>query len=310
MGTFDGSNVKLYLDGKLEATTANTSTSWTDNHYFCIGAFCDILADLQLDILLDLLMKFRYLIHLVLQLKFLVIMPIEDLKAMNQIWWGFATLTKGLTICALVESKMSVMPQVVFKMGTAKWNQLGPLMIERLWTTTQDIFIGKFAICQYRQKGMEIYGISTTQFKYRWTGDQTWSSAVNFSSFPLTAPAQLGTTNVYVGFDTTNGAFGDESYFLIPSWAVEQFSSTRGVRRSFPERSYLVATDRSVDIIDADDNTLWMRTSNGVAITSSGTQTLNVPSGVNMTQGQLVVSTNGTAGTGVYRLDFNRDTSL
>ena len=28
-----------------------------------------------------------------------------------------------------------------------------------------------------------------------------------------------------------------------------------------------------------------------------------------MTQGQLMVGTNGTAGTGVYRLDFNRDTA-
>ena len=158
-------------------------------------------------------------------------------------------------------------------------------------------------------KGMEIYAISTTQFKYRWTGDQTWSSAVNFSSYAFATPTQLGTTGAYVGFDTTNGTFGDESYFLIPSWAIQQFSTTRGVRRSFPERSYLVATDRSVDIIDADDNTLWMRTSNGVTNNLLGTQTLNIPSGITMTQGQLMVGTNGTAGTGVYRLDFNRDTA-
>jgi hypothetical protein len=159
-------------------------------------------------------------------------------------------------------------------------------------------------------KGLEIYTISTTQFKYRWTGDQTWSSAVNFSSYPFASPAQLGTTGVYVGFDTTNGTFGDESYFLIPSWAIQQFSSTRGARRSFPERSYLVATDRGADIIDADDNTLWMRVSNGdYSGQLLGVQTNNVPSSVLMAQGQLLIATNGSAGTGVYRLDFNRDTA-
>jgi hypothetical protein len=158
-------------------------------------------------------------------------------------------------------------------------------------------------------KGMEIYAISTTQFKYRWVGDQVWSSAVNFSSYVFATPTQLGTTGVYVGFDTTNGVFGDESYFLIPSWVIESFSSTRGIRRSFPERSYLIATDRGMDIIDADDNTLWMRTSNGVTNNLLGTQTLNVPSSVSMSNGQLAISTNGTSGTGVYRLDFNRDTA-
>jgi len=163
-------------------------------------------------------------------------------------------------------------------------------------------------------KGMDIYIDSTTTFKYRWTGDQTWTtpSPATLSSYPSTAPAQLGTTGVYLGFDTTNGTFGDESYFLIPSWAIEQFSNSdwqnamRGTRRSFPERSYLVATDKGVDIIDADDNTLWMRIENGAG-RSLATFTNNTPSSVFMTQGQLFIGTNGSAATGLYRFDFNRD---
>ncbi|KKU57535.1 MAG: hypothetical protein UX80_C0014G0002, partial [Candidatus Amesbacteria bacterium GW2011_GWA2_47_11b] len=158
-------------------------------------------------------------------------------------------------------------------------------------------------------KGLEIYAVSTTQFKYRWTGDQVWSSAQDFSSYSYSSPSQLGTTGVYVGFDTTNGTFGDESYFLIPSWAIQQFGPYRGTRRSFPERSYLVATDKGVDIIDADDNTLWMRIENGTG-RSLGAFTNNNPASVFMTQGQLFVGTynpSSAEATGLYRFDFNRD---
>jgi YVTN family beta-propeller protein len=39
--TFDGSTQRLYVDGALEASGTNTNPAWADNHYFCIGAFCD-----------------------------------------------------------------------------------------------------------------------------------------------------------------------------------------------------------------------------------------------------------------------------
>ncbi|MEK7163617.1 MAG: LamG domain-containing protein, partial [Patescibacteria group bacterium] len=163
-------------------------------------------------------------------------------------------------------------------------------------------------------RGMELKITSTTAFQYRWQGDQTWTtpSTSTLSSYSFSSPSQIDSTGVYVGFDTTNGVFGDESYFLIPSWAIEQFSDSdtqnamRGTKRGFPERSYLVATDKGVDILNADDNTLWMRMEQGSG-RSLGTDFNNDPSSVFMVHGSLFIGTNGSAGTGLYRFDFNRD---
>ncbi len=163
-------------------------------------------------------------------------------------------------------------------------------------------------------RGMELYINSTTTFRYRWQGDQTWTTpaTATLSSYAFASPAQIDSTGVYVGFDTTNGTFGDESYFLIPSWALEQFSSSdtqnamRGTKRGFPEKSYLVATDRGVDILNADDNTLWMRFEQGSG-RSLASSFNNVPSSVYMSHGQLFIGTNGSSATGLYRIDYNRD---
>ncbi|MEK7129563.1 MAG: LamG-like jellyroll fold domain-containing protein, partial [Patescibacteria group bacterium] len=138
-------------------------------------------------------------------------------------------------------------------------------------------------------RGMELKITSTTAFQYRWQGDQTWTtpSTSTLSSYSFSSPSQIDSTGVYVGFDTTNGVFGDESYFLIPSWAIEQFSDSdtqnamRGTKRGFPERSYLVATDKGVDILNADDNTLWMRMEQGSG-RSLGTDFNTDPSSVFM----------------------------
>jgi hypothetical protein len=158
---------------------------------------------------------------------------------------------------------------------------------------------------------MELKLTSTTAFQYRWQGTQTWITPTTstLSSYPYATPAQIDSTGVYVGFDTTNGTFGDDSYFVIPSWYIEQFNSsefaggTRGQRRTFPERSYVVINAKTIDIIDADDNTLFTRWDSRYFSDYANTGATTALSSVTMTNGQLVIGTLS----GLLRMDYAGD---
>lgn len=74
----------------------------------------------------------------------------------------------------------------------------------------------------------------------------------------------------------------------------------------FPDSAILAVTASGLYIFDAKDNTLWMK------FTQDGTYSLgadlnNNPSSVFGLNGVIYVSTNGSAGTGIYAIDFVND---
>ena len=120
---------------------------------------------------------------------------------------------------------------------------------------------------------------------------------------PGTAQA-LGTTGVSAKF--TDARYNTGDVFKIASWFIEAESSTRGAKQQFPERSTVIATASSVDIIDADTQKLWMRFSQGTSY-AIGVDANNDPSSANMLNGKAYISTNGSSATGLYTLDFAHD---
>ncbi len=105
-------------------------------------------------------------------------------------------------------------------------------------------------------KGIEITVTSTTTFT--WKEDGGADSASTAMSKGNWVQLETGDNDIWVRFSST-GTFTTNDVFRINSWVIEPFSATRGYRRDFPEQSYLVATDSTLDIIDAVEDKLWMR---------------------------------------------------
>ncbi|KKU32270.1 MAG: hypothetical protein UX47_C0015G0005 [Candidatus Collierbacteria bacterium GW2011_GWA2_46_26] len=137
---------------------------------------------------------------------------------------------------------------------------------------------------------------------FDWTNYQG-DSATGVTITPGTAQT-LGTTGVSANF--TDARYNTGDVFKIASWFIEPSSSTRGAKQQFPERSYVIATASSVDIIDADTQKLWMRFSQGTSY-AIGVDANNDPSSANMLNGKAYISTNGSSATGLYTLDFVHD---
>jgi Concanavalin A-like lectin/glucanases superfamily len=113
---------------------------------------------------------------------------------------------------------------------------------------------------------------------------------------------ETGTTDVSVTFTQTQYHAGD--LFRIASWYLEPATANdRGSKQAFPLHANLVAGDSYVDILDSDTNKLWMRFAQGTNY-ALGVDTNNDPSSVHMLNGKLYVSTNGSASTGLYEIDF------
>jgi hypothetical protein len=106
-------------------------------------------------------------------------------------------------------------------------------------------------------RGIDITIKSSTTFD--WT-DNNGNSGTGVTIVPGTAQS-LGTTGVSIEFEDYYYNVGD--VFKVASWYVEPESSTRGEKQEFPYRAEIIATNSSVDIIDADTQKLWMRFSTG-----------------------------------------------
>ncbi len=137
---------------------------------------------------------------------------------------------------------------------------------------------------------------------FDWT-DYNGNSATGTTITPGTAQTLTG-TGVSVTF--TNARYNTGDVFKIASWFVEPSGTTRGTKAQFPERSNIIATASSVDIIDADTQKLWMRFSQGTNY-ALGVDANNDPSSANALNGKLYISTNGSAATGLYTFDFSHD---
>lgn len=113
---------------------------------------------------------------------------------------------------------------------------------------------------------------------FDWTNYQG-DSATGVTITPGTAQA-LGSTGVSATF-TGGVSYNVGDVFKISSWYIEAESATRGAKQQFPERSHIIATAASVDIIDADTQKLWMRFSNGTNYIFGPTGNINSTTALN-----------------------------
>src|SRR3989344_4391665 len=154
----------------------------------------------------------------------------------------------------------------------------------------------------YTSNARTIYLTIKSPTTFDWT-DYNGNAATGTTITPGTAQTLTG-TGVSVKF--TDARYNTGDVFKIASWFVEPSSATRGAKAQFPERSYVIATASSVDIIDADTQKLWMRFSQGTNY-AMGVDANNDPSSANVLNGKTYISTNGSSATGLYTLDFAHD---
>lgn len=91
-------------------------------------------------------------------------------------------------------------------------------------------------------------------------------------------------------------------------WASEAFGAHRGNRNDFPAHAVIATTDDSIDIIDVDENKLWMRfvqaENNVIDTWGSGIR----PRRLAMKEGVLLVALSDYSSEGgLLRIDFNLD---
>ncbi len=95
----------------------------------------------------------------------------------------------------------------------------------------------------------------------------------------------LGSTGVSATFTSAKYNVGD--VFKIASWFIEAEGANRGAKQQFPERSNIISTSSSVEIIDSDTQKLWMKFTTGTAyIIGTGT-----PNSSQMLNGNLYTAT-------------------
>ena len=134
---------------------------------------------------------------------------------------------------------------------------------------------------------------------------------------------QYGITNindVYI-YDTTtdsnNGAWRDSTVSQNLSWYTEIKDDGEGDIcnistddrcgvSEFPQKAIIVASDTALYIFNAGDMKLWMKFTQGGTF-ALGADLNNNPSSVFAINGVMYVGTNGSAGTGLYALDFVTD---
>jgi len=110
--------------------------------------------------------------------------------------------------------------------------------------------------------------------------------------------------DIYV-YDTSEDSIDSAwRYDSAKSWYSEPASQTRGERREFPEKAYLIATDEGLDIIDAVDNSLWMRFKANI---SGDYNMLFGPKSVFALNGKIYASTYGA---GLTVIDFINDSGI
>lgn len=146
-------------------------------------------------------------------------------------------------------------------------------------------------------------------------GGLSWSAATYVTSTDTANLLNDGTdTGVDIQFDYGASLIKGD-IFQLASWYTEPRSTSRGIRRSFPEVAAIVATDnstnpyaKSIDIIDTSDNSLWMRFSNSNDGSFLGGGNTSIQ-GLDMVYGQLFAASadSNNDSIGLLRLNFARD---
>ncbi len=128
-----------------------------------------------------------------------------------------------------------------------------------------------------------------------------------------------GISDVFI-YDTTRDTDGGRWTEAVSSRALSWYGETkdhderncvvatddRCGRNDFPKKAILITTADALYIFDMNDNTMWMKFSQGTSF-SLGVDLNNNPSSVFAMNGVIYVGTNGSASTGLYAFDFIND---
>ncbi|MEI6462546.1 MAG: LamG-like jellyroll fold domain-containing protein, partial [bacterium] len=113
--------------------------------------------------------------------------------------------------------------------------------------------------------------VKNPSFETNITDSWTGKSNINFTTSQVDADgnALVGSNNIKDVFfydttkDSDGGAWRNSVSSQSKSWYTEAFSTTRGKKKEFPEKAYIISEGSGasiyVDIIDAIENKLWMR---------------------------------------------------
>ena len=109
--------------------------------------------------------------------------------------------------------------------------------------------------------------IKNPSFESNVTDSWVAKPSINFTTSQTDSDgnALVGSNNIKDVFfydttkDSDGGAWRNNATAQASSWYNEAFSTTRGKKKEFPEKAYIVVEDTRVDIIDAVENKLWMR---------------------------------------------------
>lgn len=141
-------------------------------------------------------------------------------------------------------------------------------------------------------------------------GDVTLDSALINARTKLTTLADINDIFVY---DTTKdddgGAWTCDANGQGSSWYNETLNTaTRGATRAFPKKAVLVATNSYVYILDAKDNSMWMRFDHGGTYPSSDNM-ISATGGVMYSVYALNGKIYAIDHSGIYTIHFKIDTS-
>lgn len=128
-----------------------------------------------------------------------------------------------------------------------------------------------------------------------------------------------GISDVFI-YDTTRDTDGGRWTEAVSSRKLSWFTETkdhderncdivnddRCGRNDFPKKALLISTATGLYIYDMNDNTMWMKFSQGTNY-ALGADLNNNPSSVFALNGVIYVGTNGSASTGLYAFDFIND---
>lgn len=116
--------------------------------------------------------------------------------------------------------------------------------------------------------------------------------------------------------DSDGGRWIESRQSSVLSWQKETIDATsincniatndRCGSMTFPRKAMIVATLNSVYVYDVDDNSMWMKFSQG-ASNALGVDANNDPSSVFALNGVIYIGTNNSAATGLYAIDFVND---
>ncbi len=287
VGTYDGTTVTLYLNGASVGTSSFSGTITNSTAPFCIGSepnatICSVGTYFkgQID---DVRVYARSLSTTEVTALYANTPTVSNISLVG--WWKLDDTTAAGTTATDSSSTANNGTLTNFNFnGSSNWT----VHTNLLGVTTEPT-----------QSVIET-GTETPIF-YQWK--QTGGSWSTRAQIPTTE-AQLGSEGVYLRFNPA-GIYSRNDYYLIPSWAVEAFSTSsrkRGKRRSFPLRANVIATASGIDIIDADTNKVWMSFT-GATNNMLGS---NQPLQVYALNGRIYVA----SADGLTAIQFGRDTAL